>query len=311
MRSAFALPPLLCLLFFAGSALAQGGRVTVQGRVLDESGAPIAGATVHVSSETHHYADLTTDADGRFTATVRPTPALRLAAEHPSYGEQWTDMRWSGWSRYDAIPPDPVELVLRRGVVLAGRLLDVDGSPRGHETLLLIPAYVGSGPRPLTVRTGADGSFSFPRAVLTDFEIVPRSLDHWHPETGHRPGDFVRVATDTSAWLAHARAGEPVELRLQAHTLVTVTFAVTHADGARAARQSVYLWLRTSPTTWLGTQRRTDAQGRCTALVEPRVPYEVWVSADTSPHTPPWSDGVTPGWRGTVEAATTVPIVVP
>ncbi len=287
------------------------GRIAVRGRVVDEAGAPIAGATISVSSETDHYADLTSAADGTFVAIVRPTSALRLAAAHPSYGTQWADMDWRGWSRYDAIPPDPVQLTLRAGVVLRGRLLDIDGSPRAHETLLLVPAYVGSGPPTITATTDANGEFVFPRAVLNRFELVVRSLAHWHPETQQRAGDYLEIAQQTADWLARARADQPIEIRITPLTLVTVHFTVTRASGSPVARTAVDLWLRTAPTEYVGTVPRTDAQGGCSALIEPHVAYEIWVSEDHGTRTPPWTEGIAPTWRGSVDGTTTLPLTLP
>ena len=286
------------------------GSVGVRGRVVDEAGAPIAGAAVSVSTEaSHDYPDVLTDANGAFTTVVRATPALRLAASHPDYGLQWTDMEWRAWSRYDAISPEPVQLTLRRGVVLRGRLVDHTAQPRAAETLLLIPSYIGSGPHTLDATTDADGQFVFPRAVLNQFELIPRSLDEWHPETRQRAGEFLRIAQHPVEWAARAEAFESIEVATAPLTLVTVTFAITSATGAPLPHTDIDLWLRSGPTDYVGTVPRTDTQGRCRALMEPGIAYEVWASRDHAAREAPWSQSIPSGWHGSVEAPSLLTLV--
>src|SRR5690349_18071404 len=73
--------------------------VTVRGRVVDDLGAPIAGASIEISTEHSHRAGPVTDANGEFSVSVPATPAVRLVASHPDYGLQYTDMTRSDWSR--------------------------------------------------------------------------------------------------------------------------------------------------------------------------------------------------------------------
>jgi len=195
------------------------GRVMVVGEVTDESGGPIAGARVEFSSESPGRLSTLTDDLGHFEAAVPPGPILRIAASHADYGQQWTDYEWHSWSQYDEMPSSPVHLMLRRGAVLRGRLVDQQGAPRANLRLLMIPAYVGSGPATLDVRTDAEGRFAFERAVLNHFELVPLSLDEWPPQASRRPGAHVRIVDERDAWLARAAAGEPVELRLESYTV--------------------------------------------------------------------------------------------
>lgn len=287
----------------------RGGLVVVTGRVVDEAGSPIAGATVRVSSEEYTRDDCTTDANGAFETTVPPTPALRLAASHPDYGEQWTDMGWQGWSRYDVIVPD-VLLTLRRGVVLYGRLLDPSAHPRAHETLLLVPAYRGSGPRPIETSTDDEGRFTFPRAVLTDFELVARSIDDWHPETEQRAGDYLRIVAQPAEWLVHARAEQALEIVVEPLTLVPVTLRLRRASEP-AARQNIDLWLRSGPTRYVGTMPRTDAQGRLGTVMERAVAYELWALPDHGERTMPWTEAIPPSWQGSVDGPIEIPITIP
>lgn len=120
-----------------------------------------------------------------------------------------------------------------------------------------------------------------------------RSLDHWHPETRQRAGDYLEIAQQSADWLARARADQPIEIRVVPRTLVTARFTVTRASGSPVASTSVHLWLRSAPTEYVVSVPRTDAQGRCSALMEPHVPYEIWVSEGDSARMPPWSEGIT------------------
>lgn len=307
---------LLCLV--SGAPLAEGtdtsaspSTIVVHGRVVDELGAPIAGASVAISTERSHQHAATTNGAGEFTAVVPESVPVRLAAQHPDYGLQHTDMSWQGWSRYDVIPPTPIVLTLRRGVVLRGRLLDVDGHARAHERLLLIVAYIGSGPRPIEASTDAAGDFVFERAVLNDFELVVQSVDQWHPEMRQVAGDFLRIPLQRDEWLAHARADEPITVRLEPFTLIRVTVHVTDASGAVVARTDVGLWIRGGVREYVGTMPRTDAHGVCRTLMERSVPYELWVVRNQGARTAPWTQGVSANWQGSVVAATDLTIAIP
>jgi len=289
---------------------AQSHTVTVRGRVVDEAGAPISGATIEVSSETSHRTPLVTDEHGAFVVSVPASQAVRLAASHPDYGLQYTDMAWNAWARYD-LPVPTVELTLRRGVVLRGQLVDASGSPRANETLLLVYDYLGSGPFPLETTTDGAGQFAFPRAVLNGFELVARSLDHWHPEAQSQPGTYLRVVAHHDEWLARARLDQPVRVTAEAFALVTVTVAVTTQRGAPLAGADVDLWVRHGTQDYVGTMQHTDAAGRCATLMEPGVAYELWIDRNHGARIAPWTQSIAPRWQGSVDSATTLTLPIP
>jgi len=299
----------LCVCCSAPSA-AQSHAVTVRGRVVDESGAPIAGASVEISSETSHGTALVTDANGAFVVTVPASRAVRLAASHPDYGLQYTDMFWNAWSRYD-VPAPSVLLTLRRGVVLRGQLVDARGSPRANERLLLVFDYEGSGPFPLETTTDGAGEFAFPRAVLNGFELVAQSLSHWHPETQLQPGAYLRVVARHDEWLARARLDQPVIVTVEPFTLLPVTLVATTSAGVRLAGADVDLWVRHGPIEYVGTMPHTDASGRCATLMEPGVVYELWIDRNHGARIAPWTQSIAPRWQGSVDAATTLTLAIP
>jgi hypothetical protein len=287
------------------------GRARVVGEVTDEAGAPIAGALVELSSEQSEPTSVRTDEGGRFEVLIAPAPSLRIAASHPDFGLQATDYQWRGWSQYDRLPTGPVHLVLRRGVVLTGVLRDEAGQPWAHQTLLLVPAYIGSGPWTHSTTTDAAGRFELPRAVLDQFELVPRSLDDWHPRD---PGEHVRITGASAEWLARARLGQPIELTVTRFTLIPLTVQLTDATGALARDRSVQLWLRNrrAPEDYRGSLPRSDAQGRVVEVVERGVEHELWVSEpDQRGLVAPWTASAPPLWQGALEGATTIALSIP
>ncbi|HEY0783208.1 MAG TPA: carboxypeptidase-like regulatory domain-containing protein, partial [Thermoanaerobaculia bacterium] len=101
------------------------------GRVVDESGEPVARASVHVTPEQgtlfglFGLVDATTEADGRFTVEgLRPGKAvLRAAAEGFLASEPIQVEAIAGQERAVA------DLALRRGASLAGVVYRADGTP--------------------------------------------------------------------------------------------------------------------------------------------------------------------------------------
>ena len=272
------------------------GVATVRGRVVDEQGAPIAGASLRLLTESGREANAVTDAHGAFSVGIAPAPSVHVMATHRDFGEQWTDYEQNGWSYNDAIPEQPITLVLRRGVILQGKLRGADGRPFANRPLILVPAYVGSGPPTKETRTDVMGRFAFERMLLHHFELVPESLRHWNPtESGH----YLRVAgADTEAWRREASAGRSIELSLEAFERVPVTVEV--GTGVR----QVELWARWGPDLFTGSRPRVS-QGRVRLSLERGVAHELWVDPyrEGQPMTAPWSRGEPADWSGTPDGA--------
>jgi hypothetical protein len=265
------------------------GVATIAGRVVDDHGTPVAGASIRVLDEDGRTVRAMTDPGGGFEIDVEPAPHVHVMAEHPSFGEQATDHEWDGWRYGGPIPDQPIELVLRRGVVLSGRVLRPGGRPLARALLLLVPAYVGSGPRPRETHTDADGRFELPRMVLRHFELVPERLENWHP---FEPGRYLRVARPApEEWVAAAAEGRPVEIALEPFELVRATIAVGSAE-------RVEVWMRWGEPTW--GSRPPVERGRVALTMERGRAHELWVSTfeEDAPMEAPW-DRRAPDWTGT------------
>lgn len=131
------------------NAVLEPGR-RIAGRVLDESGAPVAGAVVTASNEERGAA--TTDAEGRFMIGGLADRPIYCLAFAPGYG---TVLRRD-------VPPETSDLEIRlpRAVKIAGRL-EVAPLPRQFTLRLMHLDEETRGYYPKrTVMFGADGEFS-------------------------------------------------------------------------------------------------------------------------------------------------------
>jgi len=202
----------------------------------------------------------------------------------------------------------PVTLTLRRGVVLTGRLL-AHGAPRANERVLLIPAYVGSGPATREATTDRGGAFAFPRLVLAEFELVSGSLDNWHPGASTKSGTFDRIVAPSANILLHeAKAGRPVDLRVESYVLLPIPLEIVDAKGAAMASEEVDVWTRGGADAFRGTVLTTDASGRAHVAMELGAPYELWATRHPRGASieAPWDHGAAPVWKGTPTQTTTL-----
>jgi hypothetical protein len=114
----------------------------ITGRVVDESGEPVAGASVLLSEET--AIQLTTggqsDAQGRFALEDLKPGKLRLAALAPGFLR--TDM--DGLTLEPGGGVENLEVALRRGATIEGRVLAPDGSPAPGAKVALVLEGRGS-----------------------------------------------------------------------------------------------------------------------------------------------------------------------
>jgi protocatechuate 3,4-dioxygenase beta subunit len=142
---------------------------TLRGRVVDEHGAPVAGAQLQVgavawsrASDAPATADdpiseigpATSDRDGGFAISGLPANATSVSARHPVGGRSTALAIQAG----DRDPPTAV-LVLRRDGSVAGTVA-MPGSPGDPGVTVTLVPEEGGGP-PLITQAAEEGTFSF------------------------------------------------------------------------------------------------------------------------------------------------------
>ena len=195
---------------------------TLLGRVADEEGRPIEGATVMVSRggedmfrafirSMEGEGAVRTGRDGSFRATrLAPGDNQRLDVRHDEYEERAI----GGISLSPGGTRSGVSVILRRGLSVRGVVKDEEGRPLPGAEVNLSSArtlragrggvqmsFVGPGSQ-LRRETGADGRFEFRGLKAGDYTVSAR-----------RPG-FSRATVDPVN-VAEARAGESLELVLK------------------------------------------------------------------------------------------------
>src|SRR4030095_3641463 len=103
---------------------ARGGTIT--GRIVNESGGPMANARVMISGSGRQAVRRTinTDETGRFVADDLPRGSYAIAAQAPGY----VFVREPGDTVHHR-PGDSVNLVLRKGGAITGKVTTPDGDP--------------------------------------------------------------------------------------------------------------------------------------------------------------------------------------
>jgi protocatechuate 3,4-dioxygenase beta subunit len=195
---------------------------TLAGRVTDEEGRPIEGATVMVSRGGENIFRafirsmegedaVRTGRDGSFRATrLAPGENQRLDVRHDEYEERAV----GGISLSPGGTRSGVSVVLRRGLAVRGVVKDEEGRPLAGAEVDLSSArtlragrggvqmsFVGPGNQ-VRRETGADGRFEFRGLKAGDYTVSAR-----------RPG-FSRATVDPVS-VAEARPAEPLELVLK------------------------------------------------------------------------------------------------
>ena len=210
----------------------------LRGRVVDRGGEPVAGALVFASHQQGFPLDYvageesperaerwqaTTGADGRFELRGPEPPTIRLAVCAPGYARHQAD----GIAVPDTEEHELEPVVLERGTVLTGRVIDPAGS--GVEGARLMPVdarvtrsfwYYRSGyeERPVAV-TGASGEFHVDELPSGPWKV--RIVSEAHPDRqfegyAERPGertDGLVFRLETGAVIAGHVAGVPAAER--------------------------------------------------------------------------------------------------
>lgn len=193
-----------------------GGSETIEGRIVDYLGQPVLKAYVNADPGGPSTGDSTgaeTQKDGRFVISglLPGTYRVRAGATNWSY-EPGADMELAP-SEIDGIEPGrrDLEIILRRGAWLHGRVLSADGTP--VERVAVIGKIVGSEVRTYAV-TDETGRFRMLVAEddLVDLEIKPTWADSLGREGISAPGSTIDISSTRASRVAPNQEG--VVLRL-------------------------------------------------------------------------------------------------
>jgi protocatechuate 3,4-dioxygenase beta subunit len=177
-----------------GTLAVTAGR-SISGRVLDETGMPVAGATVaagsllsgggaelYIEHESIAAKDTRTDADGRFVLAGFPPASLTIVAGKPNAGR----------SASVQLPPGPdsvtLDLVLAATSSLAGKVTR-NGQPLADTMIIASP--IGAMWSNFFVTTGPDGAFAFDALAPGAYVVYPMLS-----RGGNSPGSMYMRRTD-------------------------------------------------------------------------------------------------------------------
>ncbi|HRC55749.1 MAG TPA: carboxypeptidase regulatory-like domain-containing protein, partial [Kofleriaceae bacterium] len=204
--------------------LARGAPVS--GKVVDERGAPVAGARVRYDAAsdfgpgatggTGHRDAVTTTADGAFTFASLPAGSFRFLASHPEFA--------TGISSLVALSGESaktdVEIAMPAGAVVSGKVVDDRGKPVDAARVRIGVAQAGfrfSSP-PREAYSNAAGEFTvrgLPRRELSAValhESGASSTQLVDAQKGEVTGVLLTVdATGTIAGVVVDSSGQPVE----------------------------------------------------------------------------------------------------
>jgi hypothetical protein len=141
------------------------GRVTAEGRAL--AGAEVRCAFAGYRSSTKFGSSVITDHQGNFRIQSK-VKRFKLIATHPDYRREV-----SAWFKLEELTGDPVELDLKRGVRLHGRVFDARGEPVANARLRLrAPEFDDRG-----FHTWEENDVAMPGSITSDatgaFEFEP------------------------------------------------------------------------------------------------------------------------------------------
>ncbi len=158
----------------------------VTGRVVDESGAPLADATISVCAyrgADDHDVVAQCGADGRFRiGPLAAQAAAKLYLDAPSHGRERVEdvVVFPGSER------DVGDLVVPRGLVATGRVVDEAGRPLAGATVSVLPVHSvfegsleGFGGRP-SLTTAGDGRFATPRLAASEILLTVNAPGRVH-----------------------------------------------------------------------------------------------------------------------------------
>lgn len=208
----------------------------LHGRVVDEDGRAVAGATV--GSWSVQSADVKTDANGRFVLDGIPPKETWLTVTVDADGFALLRRDFE----HGAVPEGEVEFVLERGLDVPGRVVDEHGAPLAGASVYAGEFANGSGV--VRAYSDDDGRFVLRRVVRAERRFGV-ALDGWAPFQGtYEPPARGPFTGEIAAVLGHGRV---------------VRGLVVDADGAPLSGVSIHA--RRADEYLDGVRTRTDAAG--------------------------------------------------
>jgi hypothetical protein len=149
--------------------------VSIGGRVRDGDGKPVGNASVYAKVQDKEVGSAQSGSDGRFRLDALPDQDLVLTALVTGFKKPSVPV---------ARGTQNVDLVLDRGLVVSGRVVDQDGKPMGGSTIWWHRPR-GSENRSGTAEVEADGSFTIGGLSPGELELEPRDsfakVPRWYP----------------------------------------------------------------------------------------------------------------------------------
>jgi len=202
--------PGVALVMAVGSVLtASAAEFKVQGRVADESGKPVAGASVCALETAFPWDQIVQDVvteemadkSGQFVLTLKDAPGRGciIAARHPDYGLIWNRAP----SNAADTTGSHLYLTMPKRIPIQGKVTDLKGEPIVNALVLpalalrtgdpiLDPPYLVSCEKLLSARTGPDGRFvvhGIPAGATGVLKVI-------HPEFAIAVRGFGKVGPD-------------------------------------------------------------------------------------------------------------------
>jgi RNA polymerase sigma factor (sigma-70 family) len=262
-----------------GEPIPDGDTVRLQpgealsGRVTDEQGNPVPGATVYLWSHNYKRKDphellfdlrATTGPDGRWRTAGAPETTGELLGYYITHPDYLSDREYAGGREkpsIESLRDGTAVSVLKKGPPIEGRVLDADGQPVADALVFATeqPMLLFGDVAPFATATGPDGRYRLAQVQAGDWHVVARA-------PGHAPATS-QITVETAIPQVELRLGRPTPLRVR----------VVEPDGKPVAGAFVNV------DTWnrfrcLGVYRWTDADGRAEWDGAPDDPLDLNVS---------------------------------
>ncbi len=241
--------------------------ISVGGRVLNDDGEPVEGATVRfmAGDRTSHPGrrivqafteEYSTDQEGRWKCDIAPAELsfASIQADHPDYAT-WKHL-WDVGDKLDALRDRSLVVYLHKAHTLRGLVTDPDGRPVSGA--VLIHGLQGSPNEGPFHRTDFNGRFEIPRVEPTRLMVAKR---HFAPNQMILSGDGFSSPFEPSKYT------QPLDdIQIQLRERVNVTFRVVDTEGQPISDVQV------NPAMYGGKaqSQQTDSRGMWTCDWAPK-----------------------------------------